>query len=135
MDPIFQYSIGPFDAQDLTPQTQDVLDLALKQVSSFMNTSLLAWDNFRVGSEVQTLQAVNAGQFITYATAFPTIFTAFLVVISNGDYTANSARLEVYNPTRTGFTYYHAETSQGSGIATGAVGGAVRINYLAYGWY
>lgn len=137
----FAYSLSPFDTQDLTTETADILDTRDTQLTNYLQnetsaiktetdslTTALAGkldsSRFRFGTTVLNLPAVGGSVTVTFSPAYPTGTTNIYVVITNGDYAANTAVLEAGIPDRFGFDVYR--------VSGGTTGAGFRVNYIAF---
>ena len=140
----FQYSYRAYDLPESKQESDDLIDARDKQLENYLkNNNGLFFPNrlIKYGTIVTTLPGVDNFLTITYATAFPSTVVDVAVLVSNGDYGANTARIEsqVISGNRlTSFRAYHARSARTIGTSdvsldTGIVGGGVRINYIAIG--
>jgi len=137
----FNYSIIPFDAQDLSSGTADILSMRDNQVQDYLRsetsaikaetdslTTALAGkldsSRFRLGTAVLSLPSIGGAVTVTFSPAYASGTTNIYVVITNGDYAANGAVLEAGIPDRIGFDVYRA--------SGGTTGNNFRVNYIAF---
>lgn len=134
----FQYNIRASDADLLAAQTADVLDMKDRQLELLIDDAFTT-DRVRYGTVVIQLPNVGTSATITYDRPFPSYFKDWVIIVTNGDYAANSARLEVRRETAntpTGFEITHGRSTTDTGTSdvsynTGTPGGNVRVNYIS----
>lgn len=140
----FQYSFRSYDAVDLSPETQEIIDAKDKQLENYLKnnnttvgSSFVPTTDIRYGTAVITLPAVGAFVNVTYAglgdiniaEQFDSTVSwlGIRAIVSNGDYAANPAGFAGSEGTniRTTLRIYHT--------GGGAVGGLARVNFVAFG--
>jgi hypothetical protein len=129
----FSYSLKSSDSTNIDPEQADILDARDRQLTDFTSTlkvqtsvalvSKLNADDVRFGTQVLTLPAIGGAITVTFDNPFPG-GTNVYVVVSNGDYAANSADLEAGVADSYGFDVYR--------VSGGVTGNLFRVNYVAF---
>lgn len=137
----FNYSIIPFDAQDLSSDTADILSMRDNQVQDYLRAETTAIkaetdslastlagkldsSRFRFGTAVLALPAVGDAVFVDFSPVYPSGTTNIWVVITNGHYAASPAVLAANPPDRFGFNVYR--------VSGGTTSQNFRVNYIAF---